>query len=127
MSVLLCPQARHEFGERRPDLVRGIFLEKVSASDRDLSLVRPGPAEFARAARHDRARLADDKKLWNGAMRQKCPGTLDDRRNIGGLAFDRDLSRPYERREPRFALEKRGAVGTHLFVAELPQNASRQD
>src|SRR5262245_31175010 len=34
-------------GDRYADLVRGVLLDEVDAPDRDLCLVRPGPAELA--------------------------------------------------------------------------------
>src|SRR6266852_6365056 len=103
-----------------------ILLKKVPASDGDLSLVWPSSAEFAGTTRHDRAGFAHDKELRNCAARKKCPRALDDRRDIGRFAVDRDLSRPYERREPSFPLDKRGAVGSHFYLAQLPENTPRQ-
>src|SRR5258708_10008720 len=125
-TLLLRPQARHEFGRRGADLMGRILLKKMPASNGDLSLVRPSSAEFAGATRHDRAGFAHDEELRNCAARQKCSRTLDDRRNIGWFAVDRDLSRPYECLKLSFPLEKRGAVGSHLFVAQLPKNTPRQ-
>src|SRR5579859_7770237 len=124
--LLLRPQARQEFGQRSADFVGRILLEKMPAPNRDLALVWPSSAEFAGTTRHDRTGFAHDEELRNCATRQECSRTLDDRHYIGRISLDRDLSRPYERREPCFSLEKRGSVGGHFFVAQLPKNTSRQ-
>ncbi len=120
-------QTRHEFGERRPDLIGRILLQKMPAPDRDLSLVRPGSAEFAGAARHDHPGLADNQQFGERALRQPFPVALDDRRDVGRLPLDRNLTWLDQCRQAGFSLAKRRTVRLQFLIAQFAQDIRRQD
>src|SRR5260370_38091897 len=97
------------------DFVRRILLDKVQALDRDLALIRPFAAEVALTTGQDRARLGIDEELGHGASAEPLRVFAHDRNDVGGLAVNRNLARPRERRWARFAFFDVGAaINGHL-------------
>ena len=115
-------------GDGLPDLVRRILLDEVDARHRDLGLVRPAAAEVARGADAGSAPgSAFTKSFGSGLVAEPRAVVVDDRDHVGGLALDRDLARPGERRPAALArLEEGPAVDGHLRVGQPAQDRARQ-
>src|SRR5215831_14271795 len=103
-SARLLRVGSDEFREGGADLRWRILLDEVPPLDRNLPLIPPGATEVARAAGHYGARIAEDEQLRHVALGEPLAVTIDDCRDVGGLAVDRDLTRPGQRRQPRLAL-----------------------
>src|SRR5262249_48104581 len=103
-SKLLDLHSCYESLQRGAYLVRRIFLDEMNASHLDLSLIWPSSAEFQRAADQNRTRFGGDKQLGQIAFGQPFAILRDYGDDIGGLAFDRQLARPYQHRTPCVAI-----------------------
>src|SRR5262249_5471336 len=97
-------------------------------ADLDLGLVRPAPAELALRSDQDGAGLRVDEELGDiGGPREPVGVALHDLDDVRGLAFDRDLPRPGERRPATLArLRGRPPVDVDLLLFELPEDRSRE-
>jgi hypothetical protein len=69
----------------------------VNSLDRDLLLIRPGPAEIAGRPGQDRARHGIDEQLGDRTFGQPPAIVVDDGDDAWRLAFDRQLARPAQR------------------------------
>src|SRR5207244_1229172 len=90
-------EPRDEVRHGPADLVGRVLLDEVRAADRDLLLVREGPAEGAQRPGQEEARVAVDEELRHRALREPVGVRLGDLDHVGGLAVQRDLARPGER------------------------------
>ena len=80
-----------------------VDLDEVQPLHGDLLLLRPRAAELALRADEDRAGLRVDEELRHRAVRQPFRIRVHDRDDVRGLAIDRNLARPCERRPAGFA------------------------
>src|SRR5580704_17841555 len=115
-------EAGGPFGDRAADLGSRILLDEMAAADRDLRLVMPAAAEFARRPGQDRTRLGVDKQLRHLVLRHPFGIGGDQGDDICRLAVDRDLARPGEGRPALFAGWERPPVFGHLGRLQLAQD-----
>src|SRR5215472_5396454 len=85
-------------GDGLADLGSGIFLQEMAAANRYLVLVRPAPTEFALGADEDRAGIGIDEEFRDLRCGEPAGIVVDECRDRGRLAVDRDLARPGEGR-----------------------------
>jgi hypothetical protein len=112
-----------EILKRGAYLLRRIFLDEVNTWHLHLSLIWPSSAKFQRAANQNRTRFGGDEQLGQTAFGQPFAIFRNDGDDISGLALDRQLARPYQQRKSRFSIAKWSAVGIHLLLAQLSDNA----
>src|SRR5208282_2520927 len=107
-------------GEGASYLVRRIFLDEVDALDRYLALIRPLAAVLALRSGQDGARIGVDEQPRRRAFFEPLRIAVGDRDDIGGLAVERNFTRPGQGRTPRLAgLQIRLSIRVHFLVAEL--------
>src|ERR1700751_3301813 len=87
---------------------------------RHFSLISPSSAKFSLATDKNRAWVRIDKKLRQIGLSEPGAVVFDQFHHIGGLAVDRNHSRPRQRRSAGFARSCEGlTIDVHLLVAEL--------
>jgi hypothetical protein len=59
---------KNEFSQYDPNLVRGVFPQKVLPRDGHFALVRPAAAKLTRAARNDPSGLTKDEQFRHCAL-----------------------------------------------------------
>src|SRR5262245_15232475 len=87
-----------EPGDGAADLRRRVLLDEVASSHGGLLLLRPRATEIALGAREDGPGVGVDEELGDGAPGEPSRVLVHDRDDVGGLAVDRNLARPGERR-----------------------------
>src|SRR5271168_3440354 len=131
-NAVLCPRllfwnAQHEFPERLAALIGRILLQVMQALDGDLTLVGQGSAELTYAPGYACSGVAIDEQLGQSAARSEPPRVrVDDRYDICGLAFDRQLARPDESWQAPVAITIRSTICLHFLVTELADDAGRK-
>src|SRR5690348_11494629 len=75
--------AADPFGERKPDLAGGVFLDEMDAGNGDLALVGPGSAELSLRPGQGSPRVRVDEQLRNHVLGHPAAVTGDDRGHIG--------------------------------------------
>src|ERR1700738_4956220 len=88
----------HPFGNRLADRRAGILLDEMRSGDRHFGLVLETPAKLPDSSDQDRTWLGIDEQLWNLVLRHPLRIVGYDLHHVRGLARDRDLARPGQRR-----------------------------
>jgi hypothetical protein len=118
----------HERRDGRADFVGAVLLDEMDTGHADFRLVGPGTDEVQGAAADERTGLAFDEQFGDIALRQPRAILLDGGDDVGGLALNRDVARPRQRRPAIFAgVAERFAVVVHLLVGERAPDGRRQD
>src|SRR3990170_3949736 len=118
------PLLSKKSGDGAANLGRGVLLDEVVPSDRDLLLVGPGAAELPLRADQDRPWLGVDEELGDSAGGEPLRGVIHDLRDISRLSVEGNLTRPRERRSPGFTgLQIGAAVDRHLLLGQAPEDA----
>src|ERR1700757_742478 len=95
--------------------------------DRHFGLISPSAAKFSLATDKNRAWVSIDKKLRQIVLSEPGAIVFDQLHHMGGLAVDRNHSRPRQRRSAVFTRAGKGpAVNLHLLLVELADDRVRQ-
>ncbi len=114
--------AWNPLGQRLADAGSGIFWDVMQARHRQHSLVGPGPAELPQLPGQDAARVGVEEQLGHRCGLQPLPIGLDDLDDVGGLAFDRQLPRPLQRRPAVPRRGERASVGRQLLLGQITED-----
>src|SRR5690348_6857954 len=117
-----------EISKSHPDFRGRVLLDEMDPLDGDFLLMRPAPAEFPLSPCEHGTWISVDKQLGHLAGRKPLSVSLDDVRHVLGLSFDREFTRPCERRTACFScLQVRSPIRSHLFLAQMSHHAGGQD